>query len=197
MVSYFFEINGQRIFLFKSQFIFQTDVTCLNHFERGLRAGIFKLDLSSVIQLWAYSGLVLWGLIGRSNPVDLIRILSANGGLIKTDENLIEGDWIVNLITPIQYYVPISSSEYKVVEPIIKIPLGGGTGIGINPFIFLEEKLILGSYFLEKGKDADTSFPFYCQSLEKDHSFPQNSIRCLLEKLFFLGFKFEAIEVAS
>lgn len=192
MVRYFFEINGQKIFLFKSQFVFRTDVDCLNHYERGVKAGIFNLNLSNVIQLWSSSGLALWGLVGRTRPVELIRILKANGGRINTNESFVEDDRFVNLITPVQYLVPMSMSEYEIVEPIINIQLGGGTDIGINPFLFLEDKLVLGSCYLEKGKNSDSSFSFYCQSLEKDHCFPHNSIRYLLAKLFFLGFKFEA-----
>lgn len=185
MYQYFLMKGSDRIFLFESQFQLLTEDASLSHYEKGLAKGLFKFDRSRINQVWVE--LSLWGLIGRVNPVELVRVLCAFGCDLAVE---FENDSlpITKSFSPVTYMIPITSGEQPHYRHLYHGTLGAESDDHIPFFLELPDKLAIGSYYTTTTSDVDFQFPFFCKLLETDMCLKQGSIRHPLFELFNEGF---------
>lgn len=186
MYQYRLSYGSYEVILFESQFQFLQEGHALSHYEKGLTKKLFSFDRTQINQVW--SELKLWGLIGRICPVELVRIMCAHGCSLSQSDELGDRLTLKKSYYPINYYTNINQIEYEIVQSCLNIFLDGQTESVVQPFIFMDDRLFFGSFYVDLELDPDSSFPKFCQLLEKDMCLPQDSIRQVLSKLLFLGY---------
>lgn len=190
MFEYSLVHGSTKFLLFKSQLEFGTDDHCLLHYEKGLDKGIFKFDHAGINQVWSELG--HWGLVGRTCPVDLVRVLCASGCTIICSLESHKVKQLRVSYSLVNFYTNLSQSEYEIIKPILEISLGSNLDEKICPFVKLEDRLAFGSFYADHKNDPDVQFPKYCHQLEKDLCLPNGSIQTVLTRLFYFGFKMKA-----
>jgi len=175
--KYFLVHKDTRVFLFESQFQFLTELDCLRHYEKGILKSLFKFNRSQVDEIWC--DLKLWGLLGRKNPVELIRILCGFGCKIHMNfQNKVEV--LQKSFKPVTYYYRLMSLKRLKSSKHLYRELN-------LQFLRLADRLIIGSFYITELETADHQFPVFCQLLENDLCLYRNQIRNLLANLFYNG----------
>lgn len=187
MHKYFLIHNGQRIFLYTDIAPYKSEAECLNRYEDGLASGQYSFNRSKINQVW--SELMTWGLVGRSYPIELLKVLCANGANIESSQN--------NLIlqksfAPVKYVVPVQQNELEIIKPILKLSLGLISDVSLECFYWSENKLNFGVFYIATDENADSNFPKYCNLIEKEMLLPANEVHKIISRLFNLGFKIVA-----
>lgn len=182
--NYILTFGSTKVFLFESQFQFLTEEVSLSHYEKGLAKGLFEFDRSRVNQIWAE--LSLWGLIGRVNPVELVRVLCAFGcNLVVEHES--DSRPITKSFNPVTYLIPMTAGEQPHYRHLYHRKLGVDSHDQIPFFLELSGKLVIGSYYTTTTEDVDSQFPIFCRLLESDMCFQHGCIRQSLLTLFNEG----------
>lgn len=184
---YFLKFAETQILLFESHFQLQTESICLSHYEKGLAKGLFIFNQSEINQLWTEIG--LWGLIGRKHPVDLVRTLCGFGASLIMHVGSSYRIPLVKSFNAVTYCTQMSYREHETIQSSLDIHLSGNTGLVVRPFIFMDGKLVFGSFYFEKDIDPDSRFPMFCKLLEQDLCLPRDSVQKVLSRIFHLGFK--------
>lgn len=187
MHHYFLVQNGQRVFLYTDTSPYRSEAECLNQYEKGLASGQYSFNRSKINQVW--SELAIWILIGRVYPVELLRVLCANGANIEVGCN---GEILQKSYTPVKYSIPMQKHEYQIIKPTLEMSLGFETNINLNFFSWSEDKLNLGVFYSSVKKSADSDFPRYCNMLEHEMLLPAKEVHRIISRLFNLGFKITA-----
>ncbi len=175
--------------MFESQFQFFTQRDCLRHYEKGIAKGIFGFDRSRVGQVWA--SLALWGLIGRVNPVEVVRALCAFGCELQRNH---QGEVIVlqKSFYPVTYYLPVSQGETPGLRHHFHKSLVKGDEDHIPLLLELKDRLVLGHYYSTEELDADQQLPAFCSKLENDLCFVTGIYQSMLSTLFYEGLEIRA-----
>lgn len=185
--KYYLKYESEGFELFQSQFYFDTEASCLEHFEKGIQKKIFHLDHSKINQVWSQLG--LWGLVGRTCPVELVRVLCAYGCNLEVFDQSQSGVVLTKSYHPLKFYIPMKQTEFEIIKNVVEIPLSEEMGLKVQPFLNTDKELILGSFYRSTDVDSDSVFPKFCNLLEKDICLPSDSISKVLSRLFFMGFE--------
>lgn len=190
MYTYTLVWKGTQAILFKSQFLFLTEGSCLRHYEKGIAKNLFSLDRVTINHIW--SGLGLWGLIGRVCPVELVRILCAFGCGIEVSADADLAKTLMRSFRRVSYFVPLFSGEEQFIRHVYHKPIDSNAMEHIPLLLKLDDRLVLGSYYTTVGRDADVQLPAFCRFLEKDLCLPSGTMREVLSVLFWEGYIFMA-----
>ena len=185
MFQYSLIFGSTQIFLFESQFQFLTEEASLHYYEKGLAKGLFSFNRARIDQVW--SGLGLWGLIGRICPVELVRVLCAFGcGL----EVVYPGASapLAKSFLPVTYFIPVNEDLRPHIRHIYHWPLEPNSTEHIPILLELDKRLAIGSSYTTLDNDVDFQFPQFCRLMERDLCLPVDSIRLSLLALFNEGF---------
>ena len=163
MNKYFLVCESHKIFLFESYIQFKTEAQCLNQYEKELYTGYDSCSIARIKQVW--SELALCGLVGRMHPVELIRVLCANGAKIQSGGKS-RALFLKKSYKPVVYFVEVLRGETS----------------DLN-------KLIIGHYYTTARLNADQQFPKFCKLLELDLDLKRGHLRVELSKLFYSGYK--------
>ncbi len=167
MHQYFLTHNDYKIFLFESDVLFKTEARCLKQYEKCLYTGYDSCSVARINQVW--SELALCGLVGRVRPVELIRVLCANGAEIQR-VGISRALVLKKSYKPVVYFVEVSQRETA----------------GLN-------KLIIGHYYTTARLSADQQFPRFCRMLELDLQLASGCVQVELSKLFYSGYKINSL----
>lgn len=187
---YYLVWKDLEIPLFESQFRFLREDQCLRHYEKGIADGIFDFNRAGNDQVW--SELALWGLIGRIQPVELVRVLCAFGCEIGLKSNVLRPAILKKSYWPVSYIIPVDQVAMKAIYDLYHISLGQGSDLRIPAFLSLDKRLVVGSYYVTEFQDADFQFPRYCKILEMDLCLPPGTVRDSLFRLLCRGYKIVA-----
>lgn len=187
MQQYFLVHNGQKVFLYTDTAPYRSEAECLNQYEKGLASGQYSFNRSKINQVW--SELAIWTLIGRVYPVELLRVLCANGANIEVGRT---GKILQKSYAPVKYSIPMRKHEYQFIKPTLEMSFGFETNIHLNCFFWSEDKLNLGVFYCSVKETADSDFPRYCNMLEREMLLPAKEVHRIISRLFNLGFKITA-----
>ena len=168
MYQYFLTHKDQKILLFESKNKFKTEAQCLKQYEKGLVASRYSFDRSRIDQVW--SELMLSELIRLSDPVELVRVLCANGAMIKCTK-LISTTVLKKSYNAVLYFVEVLQRETSNLD-----------------------RFVIGHYYTTIKLNADRQFPKLCKLLETDLNLPVGTFQVELSKLFYKGFRVISFE---
>lgn len=184
---YFLVWKEFEILLFKSQFYLRNEAQCLRHYEKGIERKIFEFDRARINRIW--SELSLWGLVGRTCPVELVRILCAFGCEIRLVR---DGEVLSTLqksFWPVTYFIPVAQAVQPFIRHMYHLPLEPNSTEHIPILLELDQRVVVGSFYFTSEADVDFQLPRLCRLMEYDLCLPVDCIRRALSALFSDGHK--------